>query len=350
MTRPVRNKLFDLEIDEVSVVDRPANQHGLIAFAKSAGLGEVPNPQEDSMPEIEVYDSDGLEVDQEQLEHGDVVYAEDGTPYVFIDEGEGAEGDESYDEEDADQYDMVGKTAGTLLGRWAPAAGLGAQRVGQAGRAFGQNAKTAATGPRARKVGGAVWGNRSNLQRAGIVAAPTVATAGAAGAYGYSRTRKSLGDEVLEGLSKAVNDEERNEYIAKALNEVEIYKAANEQMRSELDDMHEQQIESVFISKAAEYNLPVSPEVLGPILKSMAEVLSDEQLDVVDNLFSAVGDALYDEIGYVGDTDNVSVLDQVDAYASELVGKSDLTAAQAQVAAFEANPAAYEAYLHEIGR
>ena len=28
-------KLTDIEIDEVSVVDRPANQHGLIAFSKS---------------------------------------------------------------------------------------------------------------------------------------------------------------------------------------------------------------------------------------------------------------------------------------------------------------------------
>jgi hypothetical protein len=76
-------------------------------------------------------------------------------------------------------------------------------------------------------------------------------------------------------------------------------------------------------------------------------VLTDEQLDVLDQLFEAVGDTLYDEVGYVGDTSNYSVLDQVNAYAGELVGKADMTSAEAVVKAFEDNPAAYEAYLAE---
>jgi hypothetical protein len=365
MTRPVRNKLFDLEIDEISVVDRPANQHGLIAFAKSTGLGEVPDPQEDSMPDYEVYDSEGLAVDEDELEHGDVVYDEEGNEYVFVveDDDDDEDGDvayaEDYDEESVGKAGITpwiqGGAARLQGGRMAARSGIARTKQNALGFVAGAKRNRAASVPGAfggtgYRAGSAAWGNRSNLQRAGIVAAPTLAAAGGAGTYGYQKTKKSLGDEVLEGLSKAVDDNERNQYIAKALDEIEVYKAQNEAMAEELDAMYEDRIEDVFISKAAEYNLPVSPEVLGPILKAMTEVLDDEQLDVVDALFASVGDALYDEIGYVGDTDNLSVIDQVDAYADELVGKSDLTAAQAQVLAFEANPAAYEAYLLENGR
>jgi hypothetical protein len=370
MTRPVRNKLFDLEFDEVSAVDRPANQLGLIAFAKSA-QGEDPNSQEDSMPEIEVYDSDGLAVDGAALEHGDVVYDEDGTEYVYVEEDSD---DESEDDEDGEQqayyedqdededeeaYAGVGKAG--LPGLRRAAFATSAKEAGRGARtqAYGfmhglarnrSAASSAAPGAQASRFGSAAWGNRSNLQRAGIAtAAATPFVAGGAVA-GNKKFGKSLGDEVLENLSKAVNDDERSEIFAKALNEVEIYKAASEAMAAELDDLRDQQIEDVFIAKAAEYNLPVSPGVLGPILKAMTEVLDDEQLEVVDQLFASVGDALYDEIGYVGDTDNVSVLDQVNAFAGELVNKSDLSPEQAQVLAFESNPAAYEAYLNEIGR
>jgi hypothetical protein len=367
MTRPVRNKLFDLEIDEVSVVDRPANQHGLIAFAKaqrasagsqfakSTGLGEAPNPQEDFMPDNDgVYDSDGIAVDINELELGDLVYDEAGNEYVFTeedddedDEGQYAEADE---EEDEDAYETskafgfapVAARARSLFGQ-SKQFGRGARqgvRSNRAGTMF--NGGPAGAGYRA---GQATWGARTGGQRALIAGGGGIGI-GATGEH----MRKSLGDEVLEGLSKAVNDDERNQYIAKALDEIEVYKAQNEAMASELDMMRDEQIESVFISKAAEYNLPVSPEVLGPILKAMTEVLSDDQLDVVDQLFSSVGDALYDEIGYVGDTDNISVIDQVDAFANELVGKADISREQAQVLAFEANPAAYEAYLLENGR
>jgi hypothetical protein len=174
------------------------------------------------------------------------------------------------------------------------------------------------------------------------------AAAGVGGAaYGLS---KSAGDVVLEALSKAVSDDERDAIISKALSDVEVYKAATEELAEALEAEQDLRVPEAFISKAAEYNLPVSPQVLGPILKAVAEVLDDEQLDILDALFESVGDALYNEVGYVGDTDNVSVLNQVDAMADELVGKADVSKAQAMVAMFEANPAAYEAYLAENGR
>jgi hypothetical protein len=82
----------------------------------------------------------------------------------------------------------------------------------------------------------------------------------------------------------------------------------------------------------------------------VAEALTDEQLDILDQILSSVSDTLYDEVGFVGESDNNSVLDQVNAYSLELVGKSDLTQSEAMVALLEANPAAYDAYLLENGR
>lgn len=353
MTRPVK-QLFDLEIDEVSVVDRPANQHGLITFAKSAGLAEA-GYQEDTVGDDEIYDVDGAEVDPDVLEHGDVVYDSEGNEYVFVEDDADEQTDEADDEPegDADEYEEDEAEVGK---GWL---GIGARQLGkdakQAGAAVGQGLKfgvkrgnptaagTDAFG-RANRFGAKVWGQRSNLQRAAIAGAP-VAAGGTA--VGYETAKKSLGDEILEELSKAVNDTDRDQIIAKALDEVEVYKAQANQMAEAMAQLEDERVTEAFISKAAEYNLPVSPEVLGPILKAVAEVLTEEELDVLDALFESVGDTLYDEVGYVGDTSNYSVLDQVNAYAGELVGKADLTSAEAVVKAFEDNPAAYEAYLAE---
>ena len=331
MSTPVR-KLFDMEFDEVSLVERPANQHGLIAFSKSA------NPQEEQMP---YFDVDGDLVNEDVLEHGDVVFDEEGTQYVFVEEDEDEQSGEyepegEYYAEDSDQgqYAGVGKafapvglarnaTRGfkSTVGGWKEP-GLG--KAGAVGSHFARNIKRYGTGT-------------------------AVAGAGAGG-YAVGKSAPSFGDQVLQELSKAVNDDDRNKIIAKAMNEVEIMKSENAELRGALEAEQDARIEEAFINKAAEYNLPVHPAVLGPILKAMAEVLDEEQLDIVDNLFNSVGDALYDEVGYVGDTDNDSVLNRVDALASELVGKSDYTSAEAMTALFENNPAAYDAYLAENGR
>lgn len=339
---PTKRRLFDLEIDEISVVERPANQHGLIAFAKSAaGV----NQQEDQMP---FFDSDGDEVDVSVLEHGDVVFNEAGEQYVYDATAEdGDDDDVVYVDESGQEYyieaeepEHVGKASFGGLRNAAGAARAGFRNPTLADPFAGGAARFGQHVGRNKKAYG--WGT------AGVLGGT------AAGGTAYGLTRKaapsSFGDQVLQELSKAVNDDDRNKIIAKAMNEVEIMKSENAQLRSALEAEQELRIEEAYISKAAEYNLPVSPEVLGPILKSMAEVLTPEQIDVVDSLFNSVGDYLYDEVGYVGDTDNDSVLNRVDSLAGELVTKSDMTSAEAMTALFANNPAAYDAYLAENGR
>ena len=138
-------------------------------------------------------------------------------------------------------------------------------------------------------------------------------------AYDKRNVKKSLGDVLIEELSKS-DQADRQLDMAGALGD-EIEKA-QQQAAAAIDyaeQLHEERALEAFVSKAAEYNLPVDAYVLGEILKSASQVLDREQLDVLDELFTAIGDDLYDELGAVGGGDNSDILAQVDAYADELV-------------------------------
>lgn len=325
MSRPVK-KLFDMEIDEISLVDRPANQHGLISFSKSAGIGEGHDPKEDSMPDQEIFDAEGYVVDPDTLEHGDVVLDAEGNEYVFVE-----------DENDDD----VEKGAGQLGARFGSSAAEAAGAFGAAGK--GRMA--------ASRAADKLFGNGGTARKRKLIGAGAIgAGALGGGAYATDKMSKSLGETVLEELSKAVTDREREQIVAKALNEVEVAKAAAAEAWAYAEAERDARLTDEFISKAADYNLPVAPEVFGPILKSLAEALDDDQLAVLDEVFTAVGDALYNEVGYVGESSNSSVLDTVNGLAAEMVGKSALSIEQATVAMFEANPQAYDAYISEMGR
>lgn len=262
MKKPI-SKLMDLDIDEVSLVDRGANQHSLVSFSKS--LTEAESSEEHMNDTIAVFSETGDPVDIDSLNDGDVVYDEDGNALEF-----------QIDDEEDDEADLA---AAALVG-----------------------------------VG------------------------------------KSLSESILEDFSKAVTEKDREAVIAKAMDEVskaqEIAATAIAYAEAERDA----RMTDAFISKAAEYNLPVSAEVFGPILKSLAESLDESQLEILDNIFNSVGDALYNEIGYVGESSNSSVLDQVNAMASEFIGKADVSHAAAVTAMFADNPAAYDAYISETGR
>jgi hypothetical protein len=63
----------DVEVDEISLVDRPANQHAAVVLAKRA-------TQEDSVAD-EYFNADGAPVDVESLKPGDVIYDAEGGAY-----------------------------------------------------------------------------------------------------------------------------------------------------------------------------------------------------------------------------------------------------------------------------
>jgi hypothetical protein len=325
MNRNIK-KLFDIEIDEVSVVDRPANQHGLIAFAKNdTGVNE-----EESMADeaVEVYDADGVAVDTDALENGDVVFDNEGNEYVFVeDENEDFENNAEDAEDDDVEKAMNPFARNAFKAKFAAQDKMGMLKQSKAGEWAKKN------------PGKALAGAGAGIGAGGYMA----------GSVG-KQDKMSLGDSILEELSKAVTEYDREAIIAKAMDEVEIAKAQAVEALEYAAAIEDARVTDAFISKAAEYNLPVSAEVFGPILKSIAEALTEEELDLLDELFSSIGDSLYNEIGYVGESSNNSVLDTVNGLASEFVGKSDATYEQAFTAMFEANPSAYDAYLAENGR
>ena len=84
MPKPTRN-LTNMEIDEISLVDKGANQHAMVTIAKRA-------TEEDEMPDIELFNENGDVLDLDSLEDGAIVYDEDGNAYEFtLDEVEAEE-------------------------------------------------------------------------------------------------------------------------------------------------------------------------------------------------------------------------------------------------------------------
>jgi hypothetical protein len=102
-------ELTDIEIDEVSLVDIPANQYATVAIAKRA-------TEEDQVPKI--YNEEGVLLDESKLKHGDVVYDEDQNPLMFVIEGqdlpEGVEFEDELDDEVEEEPELapVGKSLG----------------------------------------------------------------------------------------------------------------------------------------------------------------------------------------------------------------------------------------------
>lgn len=377
MGRQVK-KLSGLEIDEVSLVDRPANQHGLVAIAKR---------EDDDMPDI--FDADGNGVDEENLEHGDVVYDEAGEEFVFIEDGA--------DEEEYDE--AVGKAAGTALARThfgsrtaARASGVtraAHQRNSARAREFGEGAgiwgraKAVQGGMHARAVPGqAQMYGASNARRAseagervGQGARHRATAAGmqyraipeggrkaikygsggaalvGAGGVGYNM-HKSLGDQVLEELSKSFTDNDRDEVIAKAMDYMETIAKRSEELEELVLSMQEQRESEDFVELAKGYELPIDPEGIGGLMHRASQSMDAEDVATLDRLFSAVGEISknggFDQIGYDGYAES-DVLGQVYAVAGEAISKADssLTQEQAVTALFSANPDAYDEYESE---
>src|SRR4051812_17713607 len=94
MARPVK-KLSNMEIDEISLVDKGANQHAMITIAKRA-------TEEETMPEL--YNEDGTLLDENSLENGQVVYDQGGNAYEFT-------LDEEEPQEQEKEPELVGKSA-----------------------------------------------------------------------------------------------------------------------------------------------------------------------------------------------------------------------------------------------
>lgn len=161
---------------------------------------------------------------------------------------------------------------------------------------------------------------------------------------------KSFSEEVMEELSKAYSDEERDTVLSKAFAEVEGYQQQAYEAVSIAKAERDLRLTNEYIAKAAEYNVPVDASELGPVLYRMTEAMSYEDCSVIAKCLEASGAMIFDEVGFLGGGDNVDVLDAVDAQAQELIGKSADSTEAAWSQVFEQNPAAYDEYLAQSRR
>lgn len=275
MPKRAVQRVTDMEIDEVSMVDRAACPPATIVFSKRAD-------QEESMPDFS--DADGNPLDLSQFEEGDVLEDEDGNLFeVSFDDDE----DDEYDDDD---YDMEYEDEGELV------------------------------------------------------------------SVGKSAFFESGDDEIIasirQELSKAVTEEGRDAVLSKAFAGLSERAADAEYRLAVAEDIAKSEqdlrLEREYISKAAEYNVPIDAEELGPVLMRCAEALDYEDCAVIHKALCAAGEMLYVEAGFDGIGAPDDPMAQIDAYLDDRVAKSgDFTKAGAMTAFFDSNPEAYDVLRSE---
>ena len=339
MARVVK-EISDMEIDEISLVDRPANQHAKVVITKNFS-------EEEAMPNI--YDEDGDILDFDEVTEGDVVFDETGEAFVVV------------DEEYADEYEEIGKAKfGVLEGLSTGAAqivGRGAQKAqGVKARALDSKGglfPNASAKYKRAKDDVALRGMyaKEHVGRHKVAygaGAGGTALAGAGGGAAYhekDRFKKSFADELREELSKSLTTIERDEVIAKALSQVDEMSQSLVEAEEIAKSERDLRLLREYTEVAKSYNVPVDADELAPVLMAIAEYLPYEYGEVIHKALGSAGDMIFAEIGYQGQADNNDVLSQVDAYIEQNVSKSDISKAEAVEAVFADNPDAYDEYL-----
>jgi hypothetical protein len=169
--------------------------------------------------------------------------------------------------------------------------------------------------------------------------------------FGKSGDFNVDGNAFLEELSKAIRDEDRDEFSKALQTRFEAYEAeiskAHEIAKAERD----LRLERDFIAKAAEFDVPVAAEELGPVLKRLAESVSEEDFAVIVKCLDAateLSQEVFGEVGKRGTGTNDDLMSQVNAQAEELSKNHDLDGASAISAVLEANPEAYDEYRRSL--
>lgn len=297
-------QVFDMEIDEVSTVDSAAAPLAAIAIAKRLQEDAVaPTADDSEFDEVEpeeIFDREGNQLDRSELADGDVVFDVVGDPWVW--------GDPPADEQLEREPELVGKALGRNLRGTAPA--------------------------------------RNPFEQATRRAAARAVTRG---------VTKSLSEEVREALSKAVENADHDEVIAKAMEYVEVADARAAEAEQIAKSERDLRLEREYIEKAAEFNVPVPPDKLGPVLKRMAENMSFEDCVVIRDCLATSGE-IFKELGLPGAVNNdpwaqfEAELEADDARVAKRNGgrseaRTELSKAERVSGFFDTNPDAYDEYL-----
>lgn len=354
--------LTNMDYDEVSLVDVPANQHAMVMISKRHTQGaEMPDLTTD---DVELYDHEGYVVDEADLVTGDVVYDSEDNPYEYT------------SPEDMDERELVGKGVvneakygfragrimrnGTREANGQKKAERASDYIARGGRARRAGARAGfGFTPEAQAAGRAGRRGASNAASAGRSAAGNrgvqLAAAGAAGAGGgYAADRqvhKSFSESISKALAEAYDDSDRDAII-------EEFAKAYDAQQNELDELasiakseRDTRLEGEYIEVAKNLGLPGDPGELGPVLKRMSDVMDPADVEVIAKTLDGISGILYEEFGYDGFVDNGysgSGIDDAEAAAEARISKagSETVSKAAGVEQFYVeNPGAYDEYL-----
>ena len=367
-------ELKDLKFDEISLVDKGANQHASVVISKR--LEDEPVTKEEG--NMDFYDAEGNLVDVDALEEGDRAFDEDGNEYVkqydedFDEFGETVEKAAALDEK---SYVKGATTMGGGLGSIGSAlhSSSRAPKGKKANAGFSQFGRTLGGGVAGSVAGGAAGGAAGALLSRGNPVGTAIGAYGgslggsvAGSAYGarlgaennLKRGRvqfveKSFTDEIREELSKAFSDEERDVVLSKAFGRVEELEEVAKSAQIQAEQERYIRLENEYTDVAKNFNVGVDPEVLGPVLMRMAEYMHEDDVAVIAKALgtaSEVMDEYMDELGMSGNGIPAGTLGEVDAYIGQNISKANMSYAEMSTDVFAENPDLYENYLMENGR
>lgn len=162
--------------------------------------------------------------------------------------------------------------------------------------------------------------------------------------------------EFLTELAKNLEDEDMRESVNKALEAVEKANARAEEAETIAKAEREHRETQEFIAKARAYtSLPVKAEEFGPVLKRLHETLDEDEIALVTKVLSAANETVasvgaFDEIGKRGSGVGYETISKVDSAAQEIAKSENISIEQARERVFEQTPSLYDEYVNESGR
>jgi len=354
-------KLSDLQIDEVSLVDRGANQHAELLISKRDEEGEEVDKANPDQSDVTMGEGD------EELEEEE----DKGFFKRLVDKMFGDFTTSTYNDGNIADMDDVEK-AGLMPGMQMP---YGHQPMGMPA----PGPQNAMPGPQAFPAGpGQMPGQ---MQAAPPLPDEVIqyiqqleeALAQAQGGdqqqmpsgdqeeedvnpFGKNDNELTVDDyEFLQELSKNLENEDNREAIQKALEAVEKANARAEEAESIAKAEREHRLNQEYVAKARAYtNLPVSADEFGPVLKKIHESLDESEFELMTKVLSSANETIadmrvFDEIGKRG-VQGYEAVSKADAQAAEVAKSEGISQEAALSKVFEQNPGLYDEYLKEVGR
>ena len=369
------SKLVDMELDEISLVKKGANQFSTVSIAKSL------SGEEEEMEEL--FFEDGSPADVDDLELGDVVFTEDGEALEVVEDEDGDEEEigkssnalvlaraarptirNTFHNSAKNRMNAFGERSARNAKKFKTkvmnnggrkvadatkpardsmrttgnsfAAGLGARGAGSASK------KALATENRMLGGSGAAFHVGSNAAKYGAGAGVGIAGTGA-GVYEYNR-RKNVAKSLREEFGKALTDEDRDDVISKAFDEIESLQYAATEAMEIAKSEQQARVYSEYVAIAKTYTLPFEDEDVAMAMMEAEANLSEEACAIIAKSFELASNLIDNEIGFEGVGYDSPTMASIEDTLQEFGKSGD---PDSVVALMEANPGMYDAYLAE---